>query len=367
MKERIDATPESFPQGAAPESEEQASFEFERQFQDIEKMELPGGTVEVADLTPKELEDKVPIFLAPSWGCDLKTYKPLLKELFKFKRRVMSLNHSRIGGKVKPDIAVEEIAKKYPNAELRKALNILEILEEKGVEQVDAIAHSEAAINVAIAATMYPEKFRSIQFLAPAGMLNKENIFRLGMGFFGQRKRAASFQGAPAKYDEQGNMIEEEVPEIPVTETEKAVGKAAMESLGRYVGANPLRSGAEVWAMAYPKVKTYEMLQYLHEQGIKIAIVSGADDPVFPREDIAKASTFKFIDTFVGIRGGHGAVGDQPELRAPLVKGIFDALARKAGPPRSGKSGVRYIPGQGLVIAPYVKQPRPGEKFPAEE
>ncbi len=86
--------------------------------------------------------------------------------------------------------APEEAVQKYPKEEVRKALNILGVLEEKDVEKTDVIAHSEGAVNTLIAASLYPEKFRNIVLFGPAGLIGEDTFTRLFQGFLGQNKRA---------------------------------------------------------------------------------------------------------------------------------------------------------------------------------
>ena len=171
---------------------------FEEQFNAPEEVRLPSGTAEVGDVTPENIKDEVPVFLAQAWGLGLGSYKLAMEQLFNDERRVLSVVHPRMGSALESSMNVDELTvdpervlkgkffKSYPTAELRKALNILEVLEEKGIKEVDAIAHSEGAINIAIAAMMYPEKFRSIAFYGPAGMMEDESWSRLARGFAGQ-------------------------------------------------------------------------------------------------------------------------------------------------------------------------------------
>ena len=151
--------------------------DFEKRFAEPESLELPGGTGEVIDISPEKAKDETPIFLAPGWGCDLDVYKGTLKTLFEQERRVVSLNHPRHGGDLKAH-STEEMLEKYPTEELRKALNILSVMEQKGIPQADVIAHSEGAINTTIAATLHPEKFRNIVFFGPAGLQDSSGKIR---------------------------------------------------------------------------------------------------------------------------------------------------------------------------------------------
>jgi pimeloyl-ACP methyl ester carboxylesterase len=350
------------------------TLSFEEQFKNIEEVELPSGTAEVGDFTPEGMKDKMPVFLAPGWGCGLETYKATLKQFFDGgevdggkplnKRRIISLTHPRIGGGMESSMNTEEFSKKYPTAELRKALNILEILEEKGIEQVDIVAHSEGALNIAIAASMYPEKFRSIVFFGPAGMMEQENWLRLGKGFAAQNTRPESLKARPADEDHEAR------PEIPINQAEMDSAKAAIKNLASYLAKNPGRSISEVVAMKKNHQMTKDLLPYLHDLGIGIAVMSAESDPVFPQEEVRKAAG-NIVDTFISVRGGHGEIGGHPEFVVTTAEAALEQLAKKKKTPeqeqmlagREYQAGVRYVPGEGLVIAPYVKK----GKYSSEE
>lgn len=283
--------------------------DFERQFSHRKSLELAGGTAEVVDIKPERVKDAVPVFLAPGWGCDLSVYKKAIEALAQHEREVLSLSHPRQGDDLESHaerLAPDEAVRKYPTEELRKALNILSVLEQKGVKKTDAIAHSEAAINTTIAAVLHPEKFRNIVYFAPAGMIGKDTFSRLVKGFLGQLKR--------------GNSI----ADMPITDTEKEVGAASLKSVGAYLAQNPLRALKE--ALAISDSQIHEMIRYLHEKGIGILVMSPVDDPVFPTRDMKKVAEMDAIDGFMTTRGGHRRLFEDPERNIGWVDKMLSAL-----------------------------------------
>ena len=309
----------SFPKKEVPNKET-----FEEQYSRIEKYAVAGGIAEVVDITPEKLENRVPVLLAPAWGCTIPVYKPTMKEIAGKGRRVISLNHPRNWGNL-AEAAPAGALEKYSDQkeELRKALNILGTLEQKkDIGKVDVIAHSEAAINVLIAAALNPKKFRNIVLFAPAGLIGKDSLTRLLQGFAGQNKRAESLKGKPDA---------ENWPEIPVTETEKEISSAAIKEVLAYFAKNPIRSLNEVMDVSRSEIIT--LIKYLHEKGIGIIVASGVDDPVFPMEKIQenlKANDIsEIIDGFLSLRGGHGEMGNHPELFIPAILSLLDSLEKK--------------------------------------
>lgn len=281
---------------------------FEAQFAQRQHFEVAGGTAEVVDITPEKLKDETPIFFAPAWACNIEVYKRAIETLSEQERRVVSLSHPRRGGDLEARSSEEEM-EKYPEEELRKAYNILEVLEEKGIDKVDVVAHSEGAINVTIAATLHPEKFRNIVYFAPAGLIGKDKFTRLMKGFAAQEKRAESMEDYPISAGEEETKA-----------TAKKYGKP-------YFWNNPVRSIKEVLNVSNSQI--HEMIRNLHEQGIGIIVISPMDDPVFPMAKMAEVAKIDTMDLFAVTRGGHGGIGDQPELFTVEAEEMLSALQWK--------------------------------------
>lgn len=298
---------------------ELAQDAFESKFRELEELRVGGGVVEVIDLAPDKPKTEVPVLLAPAWSCNTEVYKPSLKILAGQQRRVISLNHPTKGESA--SLALEEAVRKFPNQELRKALNILGVLEQKQIEKVDVIAHSEAAINTVIAAMIHPEKFRNIVFFGPAGLIGKDTFTRLLKGFIGQAKRPETLQALPVTDQSPG------WPEIPLTETEKEIAQTALKEGLKYVLENPVQAAKEVVDIS--KSQIHEMIRFLHEKGIGIAIINAVDDPVFPMDKMQKIVDADMIDGFLSVRGGHGELGNHPELYITAAEKMITALEEK--------------------------------------
>ena len=148
-------------------SEREKPLTFEEQYRSKKTLKFKEGEITVARASPEELNDETPVLIAPGWGENSSTYKKTSQVFFNEGRDVWSVGYSRRGGEVIPD-------ERYPEAELRKAMLLLQAIEGKGVEKVDVIAHSEGAINVLIAAMIDPDKFRNIVLDKPAGLIGKD-------------------------------------------------------------------------------------------------------------------------------------------------------------------------------------------------
>ncbi|MEK7133642.1 MAG: alpha/beta fold hydrolase [Patescibacteria group bacterium] len=157
----------------------------------MEKIETYGGTSEVVDISPENPKTDVPVLLAPAWACSINVYKPAIETLASKGRRVISLNHARNRRDSSFD---EKLLDQYSAAELTKAFNFLDVLDQKKIEKVDVIAHSEGCLNAVIAATLRPDKFRNLVLFAPAGLIGDDNAWRLLKGFAAQRIKDIRWQ-----------------------------------------------------------------------------------------------------------------------------------------------------------------------------
>src|SRR3989344_879390 len=295
--------------------------------------QMSGKSIEFVDVHPYHQKDDVPTLWAPAWACTLPVYKPAITELAKLGRRVISLDHPRFGGSFSPT-PPEESLKDYPQTQLRKALNILAVLEKKGIEKTDVIAHSEGAMNTVIAAAIQPEKFRNIVLYAPAGMVGDDGFGRLLKGFASQGQPRPTMNEFDITDEQRAEAAKEgrtiaAYKELPVTD-EKETSDAANKAAPWYALKNPLRALREGLDMSQTRID--ELVRYLHqEKGIGIIIMSAVDDPVFKTEEMRKMVDAKMITSFLSVRGGHGDIGGHPELYVGSAEYLLTQMASTAG------------------------------------
>ncbi len=266
----------------------------EKQFGRVKKFEVAGGTAEAVDIHPLSPKSEKPVLFAPGWGCTIKTYKTAIETLAQRGRRVVAFNHPRLGDNM--SATQREIGQKYPPEQWRRALNILGVLEQIGIEKTDVIAHSDGAVNTVIAATIRPELFRNIVLFGPAGLMGEDTFIRLLAGFGRQKE---------------------------VTET--AVREAII-----YFAKNPIRALKEGRDLADSQI--HNMLYYLHNKGIGIVVISGGDDPAFPMEQMQKIVKDGMLDGFLSVRGAHGEIGAHPELYMKVADEMLTKLESKKTP-----------------------------------
>jgi pimeloyl-ACP methyl ester carboxylesterase len=268
-----------------------------------ESLFINGTQVDTVDIKPENQKDEVPVLVAPGWGATIESFEPGIKVLNDRGRRAICLDHPRKGG-IMPESHNQEVeqwyknrGQKYPDwstEELRKANTILGLLDQKKLDKVDVVAHSEGSINVCIAAMLHPEKFRSLVLYNPAGLIGKDNIFRLQKGAGANTSRT------------------ETVSHIPITEAETEYLASTTHITPDYMKEAPIRALKEVWAISQARIE--DMLRYIHEKGIKIVIIGAVEDTMFPMIGMQNNVKKDFIDGFLSVKGGHMQIQVHPEL-----------------------------------------------------
>lgn len=278
--------------------------QFEEQFSQKNEIEILGGKIEMVDVKPDNPKTEIPALFAPGWSGTPEMYKDTIRILYENNRRVLSLAHARHGGDEKS--APESVQTEYPADELRKALALLKLLGEKNIEKIDVIAHSEGAINTAIAASLAPEKFRNIVFVNPAGLIGPDRFPKLA-GRFALAAIQTLFEVVSYKQ-----------------ETEKTRFRRALKESLRYIAKNPVRALKEAVAISQSEIN--DMLKDLHSLGIGIAIINGIDDPVFPMNRMQAIVKSAEIDAFLSVKGGHNEIVSDPEKYAASADELLDKL-----------------------------------------
>jgi pimeloyl-ACP methyl ester carboxylesterase len=254
---------------------------------------------DIIEINPEKVKDETPVLFSPGWGIkDIS--KSIMELIAKEDRRVISTFFSR-EEKLMESGSKEDI----PVAELQKAMALIEVIKDKGIDKVDAIGHSEGGLNLVIAACLYPEKFRNIVLIAPAGMMGKDSPLDLAIRF----------------------LKDESIEEI---KNKKGIN---MNSLYSYIKDVIIHTSKnlplvvkEVKAMT--SIDIFEMTKYLKEKGVGVGLVCGANDKVFPIEEVMKNMGEKNVDYFISTKSNHGSLVFNKEY-VSLAENLLVNMAKK--------------------------------------
>ena len=305
------------------------------------RMEIGGNLTNTIDILPDKLSDKPAMIVAPGFNASIHTNALMLEQLAS-DRRVLSLDHPHAGRDIRAMDADEwQRVAKYPFTELRKASNLLDLIETKGInEKIDCFAFSEGALNAVLAAYMHPEKFNSLVLSAPAGLIGEDSLWSLaGMRDPEQRGLLQRFSTQGATDDTIGmpsiDNFHSQFPELAAEEKRvrdyiAEVWKEDEATAKRH----PIATIEDAWAIAHMRID--DMIAFIRAAGVKVAVLSGIDDQVFPHSKMAGTmdeATGKItpgtlhtgqLDGYMTTVGAHG-----PHYSARIVGHLFDMLGAK--------------------------------------
>ncbi|PYS78791.1 MAG: hypothetical protein DMF70_14205 [Acidobacteria bacterium] len=272
---------------------------FESQFASPYEIDLGAETFLIYDITPTRWQSAVPILFCPGWMENPQNHKETIYALYREGRRTIF-----------PDSPHGIEAKRrgsFHMAELRKAAVLTATLRLRGVTEVDAIAHSEGAINLAIAATAEGAPlFRNIVLHSPAGLCGAGNILD---GAWRACQEARQERRRQARRPTERQLLRDP------------------RRRRMYFGTTLAQTLAEARAIAQADIR--DMLVYLRRRGTGIAIIHGADDRLFRMEKMQKNVDLEMVDGFYSVEGGHQQILVEPSRHARFASNALLALERK--------------------------------------
>jgi len=276
---------------------------FERR---TEKQSNSEEQVRAVDIKPEKLKTEVPTFIAHGWGVTGKIFNDVANNLAEHNRRVIFLDTAH-------GIDTREKHEGVPEEEMRKIDAMIKVLNEKGIEKVDVVAHSEAGFNMVLAAKLYPERFRNLVLIDPAGIIGEDRFSRLALG---------------AAYDtaiQTKRAIMEPSLKRPAANIKKEVLKTILKT--------PFQTLKEVIAIA--KSDTKEIIKEIRAMGIGVSIIHTVDDKFFPMEKVQNTFTREnkeeetMLDGFYSAKGTHNEILLRPKEYSDLVDVALDDLEKK--------------------------------------
>lgn len=280
----------------------------ERRFEAPEILELAGAPIEVYDVSPENAKE-TPVLFGLGWSATTSVYRDTILRMAEGGRRVISANA--------PHGVEAEPVDGYPNAEIRKVAAIIEALNEKNILKVDAVGHSEAGIYLTIAATLHPERFRSLTLVDAAGIVGPDSLKRLAVGFsIDVMKQTVN----EVEKTRPVNVLEGSTNPLRAINREGPPPGPPQSPLAplKVLGQEPLQSIRSVFAIANSDVRN--MLKGLREKGIAVSAVHAKDDNFFPIEKVQEAVDEGAIGKLYSVQGTHNSVILDSKRFAPLIE-----------------------------------------------
>ncbi|MDP3997262.1 MAG: alpha/beta hydrolase [bacterium] len=290
---------------------------FDEQFNCPEKKEIYGGQLEIYDVSPEKAKTDVPVIVAPGWAANAAVFKDNMRELADRERRAISFGNYH---GIENNLANTE---NIPNVEWRKVAALIGTIEAQNLDKVDVVAHSEGAIYTLLAANIYPEKFRNIVLVDPAGFIEDDSWPKLTARFAkdlgtqylrsvlnGKAYRPALGRVGRARIQ---NIDSPEKIKIPkVAQAIKHLGpqptlKKSVQAGYHFnkAATQPLATLREIFAIgAQDLIDTLEELQ---NKGVNVSILHAASDSAFPISQVKKATQGK-IKQFKTRPGSHNEI-----------------------------------------------------------
>lgn len=314
-------------------------------FSHRESVFVGGENAKVVDARPDNPKEGAnPVIFAMAWGFSTRGWKPVLKTLLETGRRTLAIDHPPHGGDLAMSKEQQELVQGLPTEQIRKALNMIKVMEAKQIPHADVIAHSEGGAHTLIAALLRPDMFRHLVLFAPAGLIGKDNLPLL---------MAATLWDSMTK--------KQTLEGLPESEAVKKDGVNVPIEMLRHIAPNPLRAAREVYGLS--KAQLEHLLRQLKERGVRFAIMNPVDDLVFPGERMSKTISGQMRETertkvkegesltreewsrdvdnfvqnvadgYIATRGGHSAIAERPEVFIPAAENLLTTLKAKRSIP----------------------------------
>lgn len=281
--------------------------DIDRQFNEREVYEFEGREncelVEVIDIDASPDSLRNPLFVAPGYGEVASALKPNIIAYAEKDRRVISynsisgVNHNHYQG---AQDEASDITK-------RKLAIIDRIIKEKELQGIDAVGHSEGAVNVVFAALENPSRFRNIVLVNPAGLMGEDTAGGLLLRFVEHTLSTAK--------------------DIKSDEAKAQINQASVSERVQVTTKSPLRALKTLSALS--QVRLEDILKELKDAGINISIIHSVDDVLFPMDRMQAMVKADMIDGFYSIEGSHNDYFLDPQSQSYVVNSALDALEEK--------------------------------------
>lgn len=282
-------------EGLKYEKMQKKNSEFEEKWAESETMRVGAKDISIYDIRPEHPKTDVPTIVGLGWSLKPENLKGTMQSLYERNRRVICPDT--------PHGIDTENTESYPEIELRKVAALARTLDERQVKKADIVANSEGGIFAVLAAYLYPERFRNLVLVNPAGMIGEDNLLRLNTGF---------------SADVVGHVIED------VREKRPSEQRLDVLSSLKVVSGSPLQAIKSTLAIANADLR--DMLKEIRKRGVGIEIVYSMEDQIFPPERIMETIGIEHTDALRPVAGRHNTFYLNPEPYAEIIDEALDEL-----------------------------------------
>jgi hypothetical protein len=238
------------------------------------------------------------MFFVQGWGDSGKyTKETYLAGISRGDRRLLAVDYPREIRILSPG----NYGEKAPIDQLQRTLCIIEAVEKKGIEKIDAAGYSQGGLDLALAAKLRPDLFQNLVFINPAGIIGKDSFWALAKRF----------------------VLDNGIQFLQVMKNNpqwKNKFKNIQQSFVEYVFSNINLAQQEVKSISEGDI--LEQLEQIKQAGIGVSFICSADDKVFQMGLIQKLMKRKMLNGFYSIEGGHGNLKYDKRVAAAISEAM---------------------------------------------
>ena len=244
-------------------------------------------------LTPEKPISPIPVLVAPGFGSNAESYQ-LLMEVLSVRGFIAMCPNYEYGmrGEPRKFLVLPDVDKAKQQV-LLAAIQAEGYPNEQGVKQVNVVAHSKGAFDVASVAIEHPEHFRNIIMVAPGNLRPKMSILQ------GIRTLSRS-----------DHRDKEDKARLVAEGGDVARRVLANNAYGASYKSDRMRYLVEGFTSATKSMQDF--IPELRRRGVRVMIVAQTDDAFYSPE------SFGFIrdsiDGFVQVPGIHGEIKFRPDV-----------------------------------------------------
>lgn len=229
------------------------------------------GQIKFVERFPEQQKSSIPVLISPGWSENPRVFVDVIDELVRAGRHVIAL---KFGGNNRANDLSD-----FPAIEVNRAVAILDLMKERGIEKAHGLGHSEGGIPLAIAASLQPKRFKSIVLSGTGGMIGQDTLSKLLGRFSKKIARDAVFSVA-------------------------SKGRRRLLREGtKYIFRHPVEGLRAARAISHTEI--HQALSQLRSAGVKVGIMAGVKDPVFPMRRLQTGLKSGDVDEFLSLKGGH--------------------------------------------------------------